>query len=218
MQLSLKSGKYQLLCFPSISRGVRCGFVPSISLLVQTKLNMWGHKHTLPCMEVLSRSVRYTWKRSSDLRHMHTTWQTTSQAFTTKCRAAVWEPCSCPPNCRMQPQPQGCLAQGPLGKQPHRWLAGSAPGQTTDMKARTCEGVTLWSKAYTNTHKKLDNSLGHMKAERPWAERQAALPVDKSPAPLWGRMVGEGGDADGSCWQVKVGDRTCVCLWVGRWI
>lgn len=39
IQLSLKSGKYQLLCFPKIS-STNCGFVPSIFLLVQIKLNM----------------------------------------------------------------------------------------------------------------------------------------------------------------------------------
>lgn len=41
--LPLKTGKYQLLCFPQkISRVVRCGFVPSVFLLVQIKLNMQG--------------------------------------------------------------------------------------------------------------------------------------------------------------------------------
>lgn len=65
IQLSLKSGKYQLLCFPKISSAALCGFVPSIFLLVQIKLNTGGnantqtamHEHTGKLFEIRGRAV-----------------------------------------------------------------------------------------------------------------------------------------------------------------
>lgn len=42
---------------PKISRVMHGGFVPSIFLLVQIKLNMWGHKHTTMGEEMGQLSV-----------------------------------------------------------------------------------------------------------------------------------------------------------------
>lgn len=64
MQPSLKSGKYQLLCFLKISSAALCGFVPSIFLLVQIKLNTGEtqthtamHEHTGKLLKIRGRTV-----------------------------------------------------------------------------------------------------------------------------------------------------------------
>lgn len=168
IQLSLKSGKYQLLCFPKISSAALCGFVPSIFLLVQIKLNTGGnantqtamHEHTGKLYEIRGRAV-YMKKASviyctqARLHPLHTHGKPLPNPLplTREQQSVIRRSSDCFPHNR-RPAADLMPLLGASGRAvylslPHRWLAGPLPEQKTDMKDSACEGVTLRRKAHT---------------------------------------------------------------------
>lgn len=232
MQLSLKSGKYQLLCFLKISSVAHCGFVPSIFLLVQIKLNMRetqtnshacmdGHTGKLldseaSCTAVIYNTLTHTHIHGEPLPNPSPqTGVQQSESYVPPLTAILiivgWL------------QPQRCLAQEPPGAQPHRWLAGLLPKQKTDLKASICMGVTCLCKTlHTNTHIGVDNSPGHMKAGDSGLRARQHYLETKEQHLCGGEEESQCScgiqHVDGSCLQGGKEDGACACLLVHRWI
>lgn len=164
-----------------LSRVVRCGFIALIFLFVQVQLNMGGantwphitHRETRiqKCL-VYNALYNVVYMRTLQwftATHVHRT-HTANHFLTLLPLSGVQQSDTCVPpfasllivGCSLSHLAR--LAQEPLAEQPHRWLAGLLPKQKPDLKARTCEGVTLQCKPHSNTHKRWDNSPGHMKA------------------------------------------------------
>lgn len=157
IQLSLKSGKYQLLRFPQISSMALCGLVPPIFLLVQIELNMGEtqthlavYEHTKKKISVDIQKASVIYCTCADIHTVRTHGKPLPNPLPltrVECKCGSEVP---PLSARLiitdslRHRPRCCPALEPPGEQlPHRWLAGQQPAQKTDMKASICEGVTL---------------------------------------------------------------------------
>ncbi len=237
IQLSLKSGKYQLLCFPKISSTAHCGFVPSIFLLVQIKLNMgetqthshaWAHRKTLldsgaGCIQEKASVIYWTCTRMHTL-HTHGKPLPNPLPLTSE---AVWElrPSSdgLSHNRRLAAASLPCSGASGKTSQPasHLWgrLAGLLPGQKTDMKDSTCKGVTLECKPYTPALAHI-HTKGRIILLATWKQEAAG----RTPGSTTWRQRSSTSEgvwcssgtqhADGSCLWGREGDYACVFVYV----